>query len=121
MRTLALSMPETEEKSHFGKPDFRVCNKIFAGLSADGKRANMKLTHELQSVVVGAKPDAFVPAEGAWGRSGWTYVELARVKVAELEELVVEAWRLTAPKRLLAGRLAESEKSPRKARCTRET
>jgi hypothetical protein len=31
-RQLALALPESEEKSHFEQPDFRVRNKIFAGL-----------------------------------------------------------------------------------------
>lgn len=31
-RTAALQLPESEEKSHFEKPDFRVKKKIFAVL-----------------------------------------------------------------------------------------
>jgi len=100
-RKLALALPETEEKSHFGQPDFRVKGKIFAGLSPDGKRGTLKLEPEVQSMVVGAKPRVFFPAAGAWGRKGWTHVELARVSIAELKELMVAAWRLTAPKRLV--------------------
>jgi hypothetical protein len=110
-RKLALALPETEEKSHFGQPDFRVKNKIFAGLSPDGKRGTLKLEPEVQSMVLAAKPRAFAPAAGAWGRKGWTHVELARVGVAELKELVVGAWRTTAPKRLLAAYDASSFKS----------
>ncbi|HVH48238.1 MAG TPA: MmcQ/YjbR family DNA-binding protein, partial [Labilithrix sp.] len=65
MRKLALSMPETEESSHFEKPDFRVNGKIFAGLSRDGERANLKLTPEIQAAVVdpgGTGP--FTPCPG---------------------------------------------------------
>jgi hypothetical protein len=104
VRKLLLSMPEAEEKSHFGQPDFRVRNKIFAGMSPKGERATLKLTPEAQSMVLDARPDAFSPAAGAWGRGGWTYVVLANVKVEELRELVAEAWRLVAPKRLVAAR-----------------
>ena len=100
-RKLALSLPETEEKSHFGQPDFRVKNKIFAGLSPDGRRGTLKLGLEAQAMVLEGKPEAFAPAAGAWGRKGWTHVVLARVKLTDLQELVVEAWRLTAPKRLV--------------------
>ncbi|MCA0432023.1 MAG: MmcQ/YjbR family DNA-binding protein [Proteobacteria bacterium] len=32
-REMALAFPEAEEKSHFGKPDFRVKNRIFAGFN----------------------------------------------------------------------------------------
>lgn len=121
MRKIALSLPEVEERSHFEKPDFRVCNKIFAGLSRDGRRANVKLTPELQALILDAKPDAYFPAEGGWGRSGWTYVELAEVEVDELKELVLEAYRIVAPKRLgerLASR-ANSQSTRQSAAPTR--
>jgi hypothetical protein len=36
------------------------------------------------------------------GPSGWIGVHYRSVDAAEMHELVVEAWRLTAPKRLVA-------------------
>jgi hypothetical protein len=35
------------------------------------------------------------------GRHGWVSIQLATVDPAELRELLVEAWRLIAPKRLV--------------------
>jgi hypothetical protein len=35
------------------------------------------------------------------GKYGWIRIELDRVDPEELTELVTEAWRLTAPKRLV--------------------
>jgi hypothetical protein len=102
LRKLALSMPEAEEKSHFDHPDFRVRNKIFAGLSADGKQGTLKLTPELQALALEARPTVFSPAAGAWGRSGWTQVELRAAALTDLRPLVLEAWRLVAPRRLVA-------------------
>jgi predicted DNA-binding protein (MmcQ/YjbR family) len=96
MRRLALALPGVEERSHFAKPDFRVKKKIFAGLSRDGKRGNLKLRLDTQEVVTSAKPEAFVPAEGAWGRAGWTYVVLEQTTVPELRHLLDEAYRLVA-------------------------
>lgn len=101
MRKLALAMPEVEEKSHFDQPDFRVCGKIFAGLSRDEKTGTLKLTSEIQSTVIGPS-SAFTPAAGGWGRSGWTQVDLGRVEVAVLDALLAEAWRIIAPKSLVA-------------------
>ena len=100
-RKLALALPEVEEKSHFGKPDFRVKNKIFAGLSADGARGTLKIVSKVQSALVHGRPETFSFAEGAWGRSGWTYVELAKADRKELHELLNAAWRLIAPKTLV--------------------
>jgi hypothetical protein len=100
MRKLAMALPAVEEKSHFEQPDFRVRGKIFAGLSRDGKSCNLKLPPEVQAMVLDAKPNVFSPAAGAWGRSGWTSVQLSRVRLAELEALLLESWRLIAPRRL---------------------
>jgi hypothetical protein len=100
MRKLAMALPAVEEKSHFEQPDFRVRGKIFAGLSRGGKRGTLKLPPEVQAMVLDAKPKVFSPAPGAWGRSGWTHVDLARARAAELEALLAESWRLVAPRRL---------------------
>ena len=104
-RKVALSLPEVEERSHFGKPDFRVRNKIFAGLSSDGRVANLKLSSDVQAQVLALTSSAFRPCEGAWGRSGWTYVELALADVRQLEPLVELAWQLIAPKSLVLARV----------------
>jgi hypothetical protein len=101
-RKLALALPQVEEKSHFGQPDFRVRNKIFAELTPDGKRGTLKLRPEVQSMLVDAKPDAFTPAAGAWGRGGWTRVAVAEVQAGALADLLRDAYELVAPKTLVA-------------------
>ena len=70
-RSLALSLPEAEEKSHFGKADFRVRNKIFVSLP-DAETAVVKFTPEQQEMLVAAEPAIFAPVKGGWGRQGWT-------------------------------------------------
>jgi hypothetical protein len=109
MRKLALSLPETEERSHFEQPDFRVRNKIFAGLDKDEKQGVLKLPPELQASLIDSHPEVFSPAAGAWGRSGWTRVALASAQIELLKPLLREAWRLIAPKTLVA---ADSDKAP---------
>ena len=48
-RKIALSLPETEERSHMNHPDFRVAGKIFATLGyPDKTRAMVKLSPEDQ-------------------------------------------------------------------------
>jgi hypothetical protein len=101
MRKLTMALPAVEERSHFEQPDFRVRGKIFASLSRDGTRGTLKLPPEVQAMVLDAKPKVFSAAPGAWGRSGWTHVQLARARLAELEALLAEAWRLVAPRRLM--------------------
>jgi hypothetical protein len=116
-RKLASALPEVEEKSHFEQPDFRVRNKIFAELSQDGKQATLKCTPEFQAMLLDAKPDVFSPAAGAWGRQGWTRVVLAKLELARAPDLLLEAWRLVAPKKLVA---AHSGKQPAAASATKK-
>lgn len=101
-RKLALCLPEAEEKSHFEQPDFRVRDKIFAGLSREGDQATLKLPIELQAMLLDSHPGAFTPAAGYWGRQGWTHAKLAAVDPGPIRELLHEAWRRVAPKRLIA-------------------
>ena len=97
-RRLALDLPLAEEKSHFGKADFRLRNKIFAGFTADGL-AYVKLTPAQQAMICAAEP-AVSPIKGGWGRQGWTQIEQARADPALLQNLLQTAWRNVAPKSL---------------------
>src|SRR5687768_3043841 len=98
-RSLALALPEAEEKSHFGKADFRVRNKIFASLK-DEVTGVVKLTPEQQEIVAAAEPSLFQPVAGSWGKQGWTEVQLAHADAAALESALRTAWRNMAPKSL---------------------
>lgn len=103
-RRMALQLPEAEEASHMGHPDFRVRGKIFATLGPDGDGeawGMVKLTPEQQAPLLEAEPDAFEPASGAWGRRGATIVRLRRARVATVRRALVAAWRNTASKALV--------------------
>ena len=119
-RALALSLPSVEEKSHFGKADFRVQNKIFAGLApskspgAESERGYFKARPELREELAGST--AYAPAEGAWGRSGWTYVELPQAEPTLLRELLFDSWKLVAPAKLAAAREPGAARARKKAR-----
>ena len=101
-RQIALSFPETEERSHMDHPDFRVAGKIFATLGYPDKTCGMvKLSAEDQHYFSKDHPDIFVPVKGAWGRRGATTVDLKAVRREALSKAIHAAWRNTAPRRLL--------------------
>jgi hypothetical protein len=101
-RRLALSFPDVVESSHMNHPDFRVRGgKIFATLAYPDKKWGMvKLTPEQQEEFVKAKPEAFVPVKGGWGRSGATSVLLRAAKSGDLRPAIAAAWYNAAPKKL---------------------
>jgi hypothetical protein len=77
-RRLALSLPDAEESSHMGSPDFRVGGRIFATLAAAKLGyGNIMITPEQQSSFVEELPAIFIPVPGGWGRGGATHINLA--------------------------------------------
>jgi len=101
LRQLALSLPEVEERETWGHPTFRVRSKIFATLSADERVAGVKASLEDQEELIASDPETFAVASYT-GRFGWVSVQLSSVDPEGMRELVIEAWRRTAPKRLVA-------------------
>ncbi len=76
-----------------GHPDFRVHGSVFASLTADLQRGGMKLTPDAQAACIAEHPQAFTPASGAWGRQGWTVVQLDAVSSEALGEALTLAWQ----------------------------
>jgi len=93
-RKLVLSFPDTEERAHYGHPDFRVGGKIFATLShPDDTRGMVHLTPEQQAEFMHDHPQVFSPAAGKWGENGSTVVNLAKGTKETLKLAVEAAWR----------------------------
>jgi hypothetical protein len=101
-RRMALSLPETEEGSHQGHPDFRVRGKVFATLGPEGDWGMVKLTPDDQAERVRSEPHAFEPFNGAWGRQGCTKVYLEDADTPSVLGVLKVAWRRTAPASLVA-------------------
>jgi hypothetical protein len=97
----ALALPGTAEVfvESWGHPTLRVNNKMFAVGAPDSPTVSLKASTVDQFELIAADPDTFSSAPYS-GRHGWVLVQLSRVDPTELRELIVEAWRLTAPKRL---------------------
>ena len=92
-RRLALSFPDTEERSHMKHPDFRVAGKVFATLAYPDKSWGMvKLTPEQQREFVHDFPKVFKPCNGAWGLQGCTNVKLGETDQETLKTALTAAW-----------------------------
>lgn len=102
VRTLALALPEVEEHDHWGRPSFRVRNKIFVTLWPDEQRAVLKLSRDDQSALVQLNPEIFAPVPGTWGEQGSTNVYLERIERRLFRQVLHTAWCQVAPTRLIA-------------------
>ncbi|MDX6686122.1 MAG: hypothetical protein QOF86_2250 [Baekduia sp.] len=99
LRTVALALPEAVEADHFGRPSFRVRGKIFVTVHEDGQGVNLKLPRDEHEALVASRPDVFGTV--TWGQLIRTSVRLEVADPEELAELVQEAWRAVAPKRVV--------------------
>ena len=100
-RALALSLPETLELDHHGRPSFRVGGKIFATLWNED-RMNVMLDEGGILTAVESAPEACEKV--GWGkRLAAVGVTLARTDRELLGELLADAWEQKAPKRLVRG------------------
>jgi predicted DNA-binding protein (MmcQ/YjbR family) len=99
-RKLALSFPEAEEQPHFEKPSFRIKKKIFATLSVKENQCVLKLSPIDQSVFVNYNNKIIYPVKGAWGKQGWTMVNLKKVRKDLFTDALTTAYCSVAPKKL---------------------
>ena len=100
-RRFALSLPEATEEPHFEKSSFRVRGKIFATVPEGGRHLNVFVDEHETRASVAEDPAAF--EELWWGKKlSGVRVTLARANARLVRELLEEAWRRKAPKRLTA-------------------
>jgi hypothetical protein len=102
VRRLAMALPEAEEIVTWETDiTFRVRSKIFAIGGEGSDRVSIKQSPEVQAELIDLDPETF-QSSAYVGRFGWVTVDLGRVDPALLEQLLRNAWRRTAPKRLAA-------------------
>jgi len=77
-----------------------VGDKMFASGMPGGDTLSVKASKEEQADLVAADPETYAVAAYV-GRFGWVRVQLSTVDADELRDLVIEAWRRTAPKKLV--------------------
>jgi hypothetical protein len=119
VRRIALSLPETTERSHYGGPAWRVKDKSFVwdrplrrgDLEAMGDDApagpilGVRVADEgVKMALIAGDPHVFFTIPHFKGYPA-VLVRLDEIGVDELEEVVVEAWLTKAPKRLAAAYL----------------
>ena len=111
-RRLLLSLPEVEEGTGYGRPAWRVRGKFFAGLRDKGATAVLKVDKGEKQLLMEAEPEVFfeTPHYEGWG---YFLVHLDAIPEDELAEVVEDAWRLAAPKRLVRAR---DEQEPTRSR-----
>ena len=79
----------------------------------------LKQLRDEHLALVTERPDVF-ETQFVAGQFGWVVVRLAGVGAEELGELVFEAWRLTAPARMVAAQGGSPPRPVRRSRTVRD-
>ena len=96
------ALPETEEGTWFRTPCLRVRKTSFCRMKEDGETLVVKVVDEEDKhALIASDPDVFFTTPHYDGYA-YVLVALARVDATQLSKLLEDAWRLSAPKRLLA-------------------
>ena len=105
VRRLARSLPRTEEAVVRDRVKFRIGRIVYLALSRDERTLGFAFPKHERDALVAAEPAKFHLPGPADLRYNWVECTLAAVAEDELAELVVEAWRMCAPKRVAAAHL----------------
>jgi hypothetical protein len=103
VRRLFLALPGLEEGPCYGTPGFRVRGKFLARLREDGETLVVKCGHDERDLWMQADPKSFFTTDHYRGYPT-VLVRLGSVDPAALREVIEQAWRRAAPKRLVAER-----------------
>ena len=97
IRKLALAFPEAVESSHFDVKDFRVRKKIFATIHPTGKTGVLlHIDPDQRAALAENEPETYRL------RGTALQVVFAKISVTAYKQLLEQAWRGTAPKKLVA-------------------
>ena len=105
IREICLPLPGTSEAEAFGAPTFQIRTKNFAMLhKPEGRTAVWcRAALEFQQALVNSEPERYF-APPYLGHKGWVAAwldEAVNPDWDEIEEIIIESYRLIAPKRLV--------------------
>jgi hypothetical protein len=103
VREIARELPGAVEGTSYGTPAFKVGKNLFVRQHQDGESLVVKIDHDQRSMRIKADPETFYITDH-YLNYPWILVRLAKVEREDLRELLGDAWKLSAPARLVAER-----------------
>jgi len=100
---IALSWPGVEESTWYRTPALKVAGKGFARLRTESDDKLMVVCSLAEKEALLAADDPAFSTTEHYDGHGSILVDLDLVDPAQLRELLVEAWRIKAPRKLLDG------------------
>lgn len=100
VRKLALSLPRTTEHLIRDRVKFRIGRIVYLAFSRDEEFMGFAFPKEEREGLVAAEPEKFLMPRTSDLRYNWVVTRLDALSSEEMQELVVDAWRMCVPKRV---------------------
>jgi len=107
VRRLAAPLPRSYEVLVRDRVKFRVGRIVYLAFSRDETEMGFAFPKEEREALVASEPRKFFMPTGVDLRYHWVNVRLAEIDDEEMEELVVDAWRMVVPKRVAREHLGD--------------
>ena len=101
VRQIAVALPGVEEGTSYGTPALRVKGKLLARLREDGETLVLKVDPFERDHLLEARPEIYFLTDHYRGYP-MVLMRLAAADPEELGNLLEQAWRALAPRRLLS-------------------
>lgn len=102
VRRYAMTLPRTAEALVGGRVKFRVGRIVYLSFSRDGTVMGFAFPKEERDWLIGGTPDKFMQPRRSDLRYNWVLVRMAAIGETEMQELVIDAWRMVVPKSVAA-------------------
>jgi len=109
VRELALTLPRSYEALVRDRVKFRVGRLVYLAFSHDETLMGFAFPKDERDALVASEPDKFMMPKRGDLRYNWVVVRLEEIDQAEMQEIVIEAWRMVVPKRVAAEHLEGSK------------
>ncbi|WP_188193394.1 MmcQ/YjbR family DNA-binding protein [Nonomuraea sp. SYSU D8015] len=109
VRQFARTLPRTSEHLIRDRVKFRVGKIVYVAFSRDETLMGFGFPKEEREALVAAEPEKFLMPRESDLRFNWVVARMAALDVAEMRELVLEAWRMCVPKKVRLEQQAAAE------------
>jgi hypothetical protein len=103
VRPFAAGLPRTTEGLVRDRVKFRIGRIVYLDFSRDEAVMGFAFPKEERDALIASDPEKFLPPRPSDLRFNWVQVRLAALDLAEMRELVYDAWRFVVPRRVAAG------------------
>jgi hypothetical protein len=105
VRSVALGLPRSYEALVRDRVKFRVGRIVYLAFARDETLMGFAFPKDEREALMASDPEKFLMPKPADLRYNWVVVRLAAIDEEEMNELVVDAWRMVVPKSVAAAHL----------------